>query len=267
MSTPNNTALPNPTILRRITANHNNQPVPSLPSKSTTWRHARGRPTRQDKAANQQYLTPCEEKAVLEYVLRMYERGYPLPVKFLGSIAYVIKRQRSSAFQVLTADDGIRPPGKNWPQGFYKRHPELKARRVRPLDWARHGHNIYDKVCEWFAVIGKELSDPAIVPENVYNMDEIDVLLSVLSSLKVLVSRNDLRNHRGAGVKRTLVTAIECVSADGRCIPPLIIWPTSTHRSTWTTHPTPGWHFACSKSGYTDTGISFVLDSEYILTP
>lgn len=47
-------------------------------------------------------------------------------------------------------------------------------------------------------MIGKELSDPAIVPENVYNMDETGVLLSVLSSLKVLVSKQDLRNYRKA---------------------------------------------------------------------
>jgi hypothetical protein len=32
------------------------------------------------------YLTPREEKALLECVLRMDQRGYPLPVKFLGSI-------------------------------------------------------------------------------------------------------------------------------------------------------------------------------------
>jgi hypothetical protein len=35
----------------------------------------------------------------------------------------------------------------NWPQDFYKRHPELKARKVRPLGWALH--DIYDKVVGW----------------------------------------------------------------------------------------------------------------------
>jgi len=53
-----------------------------------------------------------------------------------------------------------------------------------------------------------------------------------------------------------LITAIECVSADGRYLHPLIIWPAATHRSTWTIHPTPGWHFGHSDSGYTDTAIS-----------
>lgn len=39
------------------------------PSKSTLWRRARGRPSLQDKAAKQQYLSPCEEKALVEYLL------------------------------------------------------------------------------------------------------------------------------------------------------------------------------------------------------
>ena len=87
-------------------------------------------------------------------------------------------------------------------------------------------------------------------------MDETGVLLSVLNSLKVLVSKEDLSDGRGAGVQRTLITAIECISASGRSLPPLIVWPASTHRSNWTTHPTPGWHFAVSNTGYVDTEIS-----------
>jgi len=43
-----------------------------------------------------------------------------------------------------------------------------------------------------------------------------------------------------------------CISADGRCLQPLIIWPAATHRTTWTTHPPPGWRehlFASRLSG------------------
>jgi hypothetical protein len=65
---------------------------------------------------------------------------------------------------------------------------------VKALDWNRHDKHIYDKVTDWFTVIGKQLNDPAILPENVYNMDETRVLLSVLSSLKILVGKDDLRN-------------------------------------------------------------------------
>lgn len=112
------------------------------------------------------------------------------------------------------------------------------------------------KITHWFEVIGKVLQDPAILRENVYNMDETGVILSMLGSVKVLVGRNDLRDYRGVGIKRTIVTAIECVSADGRSLLPLIIWLASTHQSNWTTYPTPGWHYAHSKNGYNDSKIN-----------
>ncbi|KAK5805975.1 hypothetical protein VI817_000233 [Penicillium citrinum] len=223
---------------------------------STLWRRANNKPSLADKAANQQYLTPQEEQALVGYVLRLADNGYPVPVKFLRSLALVIVRQRSSIFQARDPSLKVRPPGKNWPQGFYRRHPELRARRLRAIDWKRDDRQIEDKVRHWFAIIGQELADPTVLPDNVYNMDETGVLLSVLNSIKVLVGKNDLRKHRGTTVKRTLVTAIECISADGRFLHPLIIWPAATHRSSWTTHATPGWHYACSKTGYTNTEIS-----------
>jgi hypothetical protein len=87
-------------------------------------------------------------------------------------------------------------------------------------------------------------------------MDETGVMLSMLGSVRVLVGRDDLRGHGGAGVKRIMVTAIECISADGRSLHPLVIWPASTQRSNWTTYPTPGWHYGFSENGYNDSKIS-----------
>jgi hypothetical protein len=84
-------------------------------------------------------------------------------------------------------------------------------------------------------------------------MDETGVMLSMLGSVKVLVVKDDTRNYRGARVKRTMVTAIECISGDGRYLNPMIIWSPTTHRSNWTTFPTPGWQYACFETGYTDS--------------
>jgi hypothetical protein len=87
-------------------------------------------------------------------------------------------------------------------------------------------------------------------------MDETGVMLSMPCSVKVLVGKDDTRDYRGARIKRTTMTAIECISGDGRYLNPMIIWPASTHRSNWTTFPTPGWQYAYSESGYTDSKIS-----------
>jgi hypothetical protein len=211
---------------------------------STLSHRAYGRPSIQEKAKRQQYLTPSEEKALVEYLLRMSNNGFPVPIKYLHSLASIIARQRSYVFQAPTTDETIDPPGRNWPQAFYKRHPELKPKRVKALDWDRHDNNIYNKITHWFEVIGKELHDPVILLENIYNMDETGFMLDILGSLKVLVGKDDPRTFRGAGVKRTMVTAIECISADGRSLLPLIIWPAATQRSTWNYIPYP-WMTFC----------------------
>lgn len=202
------------------------------------------------KAQAQQYLNVEEEKALVAFLLLMSSFGQPVRIKYIPTLAFSIARRRSSTTRPK------KPPGKNWAQAFGKRHPELRSKRVRSIDWKRHEIHIYDKITGWFDIIGKVLQDPAILPENVYNMDETGVMLSMLGSVKVLVGRDDVRGHRGAGVKRTIVTAIECISADGRSLPPLIIWPASTHRSNWTTHSTPGWHYGVSENGYNDSKIS-----------
>ena len=215
---------------------------------STLHHRACGRRSKEEKAQRQQYLTPNEENAVVRFLLQMENLGQPVRIKYLPSLAFSVTRQRS------TSNRPVKLPSKKWAQAFQKRHPELKSKRFRALDWNRY--NIYDKVVQWFEVMEKELCKPDIALENVYNMDETGVMLSLLTSVKVLVSKDDQRGYRGARVKRTTVTAIECISGDGRRLNPMIIWPASTHRANWTTHPTPGWHYACSESGYTDSKIS-----------
>lgn len=64
------------------------------------------------------------------------------------------------------------------------------------------------KITHWFEVIGRIIQDPAILREIVYKMDETGAMLSMLGSVKVLVGKDDLRNYRGASVKRTMMTAI-----------------------------------------------------------
>jgi hypothetical protein len=217
---------------------------------TTLYNRHHGRPSKEEIAQRQQYLSVEEEKALVAFLLLTSSFGQPVRIKYIPTLAFSIARRRSPASRPN------KPPGKNWAQAFGKRHPEVKAKRIRSIDWKRHEVHTYDKVTEWFEVIGKVLQDPTILPENVYNMDETGVMLSMLGSVKVFVGRDDVRGHRGASVKRTMVTAIECISADGRSLHPLVIWPASTHRSNWTTHPTPGWHFGFSENGYNDSKIN-----------
>jgi hypothetical protein len=206
-----------------------------------------GRLKRNSRVSN---TLPLEEKAVLDFILQIAELGTPVRIKYILSIALSSTRHRP------LPDRTLKPPGRNGVEALERRRPELVARRVKAMDWNRHDKNTYEKIEHWFEVIGKVLEDPAVMRENVYNMDETGVMLFMLGSMKVLVGKADLRAYRGARVKQTMVTAIECISADGTHLKPMVIWPATTHRSSWTTYNTLDWHYACSESGYTDSKIS-----------
>ena len=118
---------------------------------STLYHRAHGRRSRELKAQNQQYLNLSEEKALLDFVLRISDLENPIRIKFLPSLAFSIARRR------FLTDRAIKPPGKNWTRAFEKRHPVLKSRRVRAIDWTRHENSIYNKIEYWFEVIGKVL--------------------------------------------------------------------------------------------------------------
>ncbi|KAF2828945.1 hypothetical protein CC86DRAFT_379726 [Ophiobolus disseminans] len=135
---------------------------------------------------------------MVKFLLLMSSLGHPVRIKFLPSLAFSIAHRQSS----VTTNNLIKPPGKNWPWAFEKRHPELKARRVKVMDWKHHKNNMYYKIKERFKVITKVLEDPDIQLENVYNMDKTGVMLSKLGSVK----RGGRQAHNGS--------AIECISAD-----------------------------------------------------
>jgi hypothetical protein len=219
-------------------------------SHTTLYHRALGQPSMKDKAQSQQYLTPWEESALIKFILQMSDLGQPVRIKYISSLAFVATHARSPT------DRPHKPPGKSWAKAFEKHHPDTTARQVMALDWNCYEKNIAGKMTHWFEMIGRVLGDPAILAENLYNMDETEIMLSMLGSVKVLVGKDDTQTHGGARVKRTTITAIECISADGRYLNPMIIWPATTHQSNWTTFPTPGWQYACNESGYTDSNIS-----------
>lgn len=61
----------------------------------TTLNHrALGRRSIEDKARSQLYLTPCEENAVVDFILRMDNLGQPVRIKYIPVIAFSATRHR-----------------------------------------------------------------------------------------------------------------------------------------------------------------------------
>ena len=59
-------------------------------SYSTLYHCARRRPSREEKAQVQQYLTLSEEKALEKYMKQMADLGTPVRIKYIPSLAFSI---------------------------------------------------------------------------------------------------------------------------------------------------------------------------------
>ncbi|KAM0714640.1 hypothetical protein Q7P37_009938 [Cladosporium fusiforme] len=223
-------------------ASHEHDEMASELPPSTRWHRAHGRKSRKERVVDQQLLTPREEQAIVDFVLRADRNGYPARVKDLRRYAAILLQKRAARNDPGTAVHvDSRTPGKDWPQAFCKRYPELKAKRLKALDWKRHEKNLYVKTVHWFDIMREQLNSPGVSKENVYNMDETGGLIE---------------RAWGVSVRRTLITAVECISADSVSLTPLIIFPGSTLRSNWLGRDGRDWHFACSKKGYMNSSIN-----------
>ena len=67
------------------------------------------------------------------------------------------------------------------------------------------------------------LKDPAILLKNIYNIDKTRVILYMLSFIKVLISKDDLRDYKGASIKRIIVIAIKYISINNKSLLLIII--------------------------------------------
>jgi hypothetical protein len=138
---------------------------------TTQWHRANGRPSIQDRAKRQQYLTPSEEELLVRCLVQMSHKGFTVPKKHLRS--HSIARRRSSKFRTSATKNTGHPPGTNWYLGLFKRHPGLEASMATRRDGNRLDKNIHGNIQRCFEGIKEELDREDVLPEKLYTMEEI----------------------------------------------------------------------------------------------
>jgi hypothetical protein len=85
-----------------------------------------GIPSRRDCTPNSRKLTLYEEEAIVQYILGLDLRGFPPRPRDVQEMA-----------DLLLAERGGTPVGKNWATNFTNRHPEIKSKFNRKYDYKR----------------------------------------------------------------------------------------------------------------------------------
>jgi len=110
---------------------------------------------------------------------------------------------------------------------------------TRQLNAYRLEADSIENLAPWFSDMGAMLNIHHYNPENIYNMDESGFGIGTTQSSRVLVVRGEVIKGKGKASKaisgrQEWVTSIECVSASGQLLPPLVIFKaTGTMNARW----------------------------------
>ncbi len=164
---------------------------------------------------------------------------------------------RELAVRVLAARGDLQPLGKRWMEGFLRRNPRVKTLRGKGLDSARLNGATTEVITAFFQLMDIPLIR-AIRQENRWNTDEHGLLEGKGSNGLVLghsAKKIAIRKQLGS---RFWTTIIECISATGKALPPLVIFKGDSVQAQWfeDEEELTDWRFTTSQNGWTSNSLA-----------
>ena len=145
--------------------------------KSTLYDRRAGRTARRDCEPNAKKLDKMEESALVQYILDLDSRGYSPNLKALRDFA-----------NILCAERGVAPVGKNWPTNFIKRTPELKTEWSRPYSKQRALCEDSKVISPFYDCVREKKEQYGIADEDTYNFDESGFQMGVASPMMIFTA-------------------------------------------------------------------------------
>ena len=116
-------------------------------------------------------------------------------------------------------------PGKAWWFGFMSHHPDLKFKNAEKLEIARAAACSETNIREWHKLYETVIKKYNISsPEHICNCDESGFALQPKTG-KVLADKCLKNPYSVSGNSKTQITSLIRITADGKVLPPFILFP------------------------------------------
>jgi hypothetical protein len=158
---------------------------------------------------------------------------------------------RALAGRILVAKRDALPLGKRWMAGFIRRNPILKTKRQLRIDSIRVNGATSDIIRPWFQKL-EVPSVKAIKPENQWNMDEAGIMEGQGENGLVVGSVDRHQIQKKQPGSKTWTSFIECVSALGKALHPLLRFKGKSVQQQWfpvILKDYKGWEFTATENG------------------
>lgn len=186
-----------------------------------------GRQSRRKAHELDQTLEDAEEKVVVSRIEEMDQRGFPLRVDMVRVMALKVLQQREGIDTMNVA------LGQHWITRFLDRHIHLASKFSTQVKKQRIVSSDPKILKHAFDVPGPLIRRLQIQPSNIYNMDEKGLQMRKSARVKVICVRGRRSPPLLTDGDRELVTAVECVAADGTVLPPMLIYKGKAQYAQW----------------------------------
>ena len=225
--------------------------------RSTLQYRINKHPARRDTRPASCKLTETEESTLVQWILSMDERGLPPSSDIVRQMANLLLQKRSQ-----NQRDTV---GRLWVYNFVRRQEVLKSRYNRKYDYQRAKCEDPMTIRDWFRLVRNTIARYGILDEDIYNFDETGFQMGVIVTAKVITGAE--RSKKPVSIQpgnREWVTVIDCISAHGWSLPPVIIFEGKLHQSTWYSDTRPlDWAVGVSDNGWTDNKLGLTRPEPY----
>lgn len=232
----------------------------SLRSASRRWNIPRatlsdrmhGAETRRESQISCQRLSPLQESFVADWAINEESAGRAPSRRLLTAFAEA----------VLAEGGDHRPLGARWVDRFLRRNPTVKTKNSVLLDSARTRGSTRINYEVFFQPLREQLDSKNIKPANIANMDEHGMQELETRAGTVIGSSLTRRAVVTASDDTTWVSVIECSTAEGKRLSPVVIFTGASLQGQWFPHnfrfeeELPSWRYKYSATGWSNNEIA-----------
>jgi hypothetical protein len=174
------------------------------------------------------WLTDVEQDLLIQFVLELAHRGFPLsPTRLREHSEYILRARLGDSFP----EEGL---GKNWAMQFItKHHDRLGMYWSSPLDGSR-GRAVNPVMKAEYSAILKQVREDFNVPDElVYGADETGIQSGIGVTERVIGPASVKMQHQQRSGNRENITVLPTICADGTSLPPTVIYKGESFQTKW----------------------------------
>lgn len=195
---------------------------------NTLIRGANRRRSRAEANASRSWLSNVETDIVIEYIIELGNRGFPLSHRRLKEhVDEILRKRLDKHFLAL----GV---GKQWTHRFVEKHSNhIKMSWSTPLETKRGRAVNPHTIKAWFDILHETVEKYGITADITFGSDEIGSSPADGRKERVMGSRKPAPQYQQRDGSRENITVIVTICADGTAIPPAVILKGQCYQVKW----------------------------------